>query len=139
MWQCPKCQREFKNTNQEHFCDKPAAICDYIQAQPAEVQPLLEELHQTIRNTLPAVEERISWAMPTYWDKHNIIHFASFKKHIGLYPGEEAIAHFSEKLTDYKTSKGAIQFPFNKPIPFALIAEIANWCYSSEKSSIKGR
>lgn len=129
MWQCPKCQREFKNTNQEHFCDKPATIYDYIQAQPAEVQPILVELHQTIRNALPAVEERISWSMPTYWDKNNIIHFASFKKHIGLYPGEEAIVHFSDKLADYKTSKGAIQFPFDKPIPLALIAEIASWCY----------
>jgi uncharacterized protein YdhG (YjbR/CyaY superfamily) len=45
----------------------------------------------------------------TYWDKRNIIHFAAFKKHIELYPGEKAIEHFADRLTEYKTSKGAIQ------------------------------
>ena len=80
---------------------------------------------------LPYAEERISWRMPTYWRKQNIIHFAAFKKHIGLYPGDKAVEHFSEKLTGYKTSKGAVQFPFNKPLPLQLIAEIAKWCYDN--------
>jgi len=62
-----------------------------------------------------------------------IIHFAGFKKHIGLYPGSEAIEHFGERLTEYKTSKGAIQFLYDKPIPLALIAEIALWCHETGK------
>lgn len=64
----------------------------------------------------------------TYWKKRNLIHFAAFKKHIGLYPGPEAVEEFADKLKEYKTSKGTIQFPFNKPLPLELIGEIARWC-----------
>ena len=63
--------------------------------------------------------------MPTYWNKHNIIHFAAFKKHIGLFPGEKAVAYFSDRLTAYKTSKGTVQLPYNQLLPLSLIAEMA--------------
>lgn len=132
MWQCPKCKREFKNINQDHYCGEPVKTIDaYIAAQPEEIWTLLNQVRDTIRAVLPDAQERISWSMPTYWDKHNIIHFAAFKKHIGLYPGAEAVEHFTEKLTEYKTSKGAVQFPYSKPLPLPLIAEIAKWCYNT--------
>ena len=130
MWQCPKCGREFKNQDQNHFCSEaPNTIDSYIEAQAKEVQPLLHQVRNTIRTTLPEAEERISWKMPTYWKKHNIIHFAAFKKHIGVYPGENAMVHFAGRLTEYKTSKGAIQLPYDKTLPLDLIAEIAKWSY----------
>lgn len=66
--------------------------------------------------------------MPTYWKKQNLIQFAAFKKHIGLYPGPVAVEAFTDRLQGYKTSKGAIQLPFNKPLPLDLIREIAVWC-----------
>ncbi len=69
--------------------------------------------------------------MPTFRKKQNIIHFAGFKKHLGIYPGEEAIVHFEDELRDYKTSKGAIQFQYSQPVPLTLIAEIAKWCYET--------
>ncbi len=132
MWKCPKCGREFKNTDQDHYCgEKPKTIDAYIEGQPEEVWSLLNQVRDTLRAALPFAEERISWSMPTYWSKHNIIHFAAFKKHIGLYPGPEAIEYFAEKLTEYKTSKGAIQLPNDKPLPLPLIAEIAKWCYDT--------
>ena len=132
MWQCPKCKREFKNTNQDHFCEEaPKTIDTYIAAQPLEVQPILEQVRRTIREVLPDAEERISWSMPTFRRKQNIIHFAGFKKHMGLYPGVEAIVHFEDQLKEYKTSKGAIQFQYSQPVPLALIAEIAKWCYET--------
>lgn len=56
----------------------------------------------------------------------------AFKKHIGLYPGAKAIENFSDRLTEYKTSKGAVQLPYSKPLPLSLIAEIAKWCYETE-------
>ncbi len=134
MWQCPKCNKEFNNTNQDHFCGEPPKTIDtYIDAQPEEVRQLLYQVRDTLRATLPDAEERISWSMPTYWHKQNIIHFAAFKKHIGLYPGDKAVTHFSERLTEYKTSKGAIQFLFSKPLPLQLIAEIAKWSYDNVK------
>jgi uncharacterized protein YdhG (YjbR/CyaY superfamily) len=108
----------------------------YIDAQAEDVRPYLIQVRDTIRSVLPNAEERISWSMPTYWQKKNIIHFAAFKKHIGLYPGEEAVAFFLERLSEYKTSKGTIQFPYNKPIPFALIAEIEDWCLRTSQGSV---
>lgn len=66
--------------------------------------------------------------MPTYWEKQNLIQFAAFKKHIGLYPGPEAVEAFGGRLKEYKTSKGAIQLPYDKPLPLELISEIARWC-----------
>jgi len=129
MWQCPKCGRSFKKQNQEHFCEVyPKTIDDYIAAQPERVQPILNQVRHAIRFVLPDAEERISWRMPTYWQKHNIIHFAAFKKHFGIYPGDKAIEHFADRLTEYKTSKGAWQLPYDKPVPLELIAEIAKWC-----------
>jgi uncharacterized protein YdhG (YjbR/CyaY superfamily) len=132
MWKCPKCGREFKSTNQHHFCGESEKTIDvYIAEQPESVQPLLNQVRDTIRTAIPEAQERISWRMPTYWQKHNIIHFAAFKNHIGLYPGVEAVVHFAERLTEYNSSKGAIQFPYKKPIPLELIAEIAKWCYET--------
>lgn len=66
--------------------------------------------------------------MPTYRKNHNLIHFAAFKKHIGLYPGAEAVEAFADKLKDFKTSKGTIQLPYDKPLPLDLIVQIAKWC-----------
>ncbi len=131
MWKCPKCGREFKNNNQEHFCEKPKTVDEYISLQPENVQPLLNQVRDTLRAALPDAEERISWSMPTYWKKHNIIHFAAFKNHIGIYPGDKAMEHFADRLTGYKTSKGTLQLPYSKPLPLDLLAEIAKWSYET--------
>lgn len=133
MWQCPKCGRMFKNRDQNHYCDEAVKTIDaYIAAQPEQVRPLLHQVRDTIRAVLPeSARERISWRMPTYWDGQNIIHFAAFKNHIGLYPGDKAMEEFSDRLTEYRTSKGAVQFPYDKPLPLELIAQIAKWCYET--------
>ncbi|WP_321018235.1 iron chaperone [Eisenbergiella porci] len=129
MWTCPKCGRTFKNQNQDHFCGKaPETIDAYILEQPEDIQKYLYQMHGILQAALPDAQERISWSMPTYWNQHNIVHFAGFKYHFGFYPGPEAIEMFEERLKEYKTSKGAIQFPYNKPLPAELIAEIAKWC-----------
>lgn len=134
MWQCPKCGREFRNQNQDHSCGESQNTIDaYISAQSESVQPLLQQVRNTLRAALPDAQERISWRMPTYWDKHNIIHFAAFKKHIGVYPGEKAMENFRDRLADYKTSKGAVQFPYDRPLPLELIAEIAKWSNETQK------
>ena len=133
MWLCPKCGRSFKNQNQSHYCgEKPETIDAYIAAQPEQVQPILNEVRNAIRTALPEAEERMSWSMSTYWKGHNIIHFAANKNHLGIYAGTEAVDAFSEKLDGFKTSKGTIQFPYAKPIPLKLIAEIAVWCWQTE-------
>jgi len=129
MWRCPECQREFAKVQQAHYCGAaPETIDAYIATKPEEVWPYLIAVRDVLRSALPQAKERISWRMPTFYKGKNIIHFAAFSKHIGLYPGSEAIVHFAEQLTEYKTSKGAVQFPYSKALPLTLIAEIGEWC-----------
>ena len=129
MWVCPKCGRSFKNQGQDHYCgEPPETIAAYIDAQSEAVRDRLRQVDEAIRAGVPTAEERISWSMPTYWRGRNLIQFAAFKRHIGLYPGPEAVAAFAGRLTEYRTGRGTIQLPFDKPLPLELITEIAKWC-----------
>ena len=131
MWKCPKCGRLFKNENQSHYCGKaPQTVDEYILAQDEEIRSQLQSVRQVLISQMPGVTEKISWSMPTYWKGCNIIHFAAQKKHIGLYPGPEAVEFFAEKLRQagLKYSKGSIQIPYSGELPLELIAEIAGWC-----------
>lgn len=132
MWTCPMCGRTFQKQNQSHYCGKPPKTIDeYIAAQPEKVQEYLREMRNAIHAALPEAEEKISWSMPTFWKKYNIIQFAAHKNHIGLYAGTEAVVEFEERLKEYKTSKGSIWLPYDKPLPLELVAEIAKWCYDT--------
>ena len=128
-WKCPKCGREFSRQNQDHYCIKPQNIDEYIAAQDENIQPRLKEIRSVLQAALPEAEERISWSMPTYWKGRSIIHFAASKKHLGIYPGDEAVAEFDEELADYDISKGTIRIPYDKELPAELIKKIAEWCY----------
>ena len=128
-WKCPKCGREFSRQNQDHYCVKPQNIDEYIAAQDETLQPRLREIRAVLQAALPEAEERISWSMPTYWKGRNIIHFAASKKHLGVYPGDEAIAAFADDLTDFNVSKGTIRLPYDQPLPEELVRKIAGWCY----------
>lgn len=128
MWKCPKCGKEFKNTNQSHYCgEKPKTIEEYIMRQDSEKQADLFLIRQALQHALPEAEERISWSMPTYWKNQNILHFAAAKKHIGFYPGSEAVAEFKEELEKYKVDKGTIRIPYGN-VDTELIMKIAQWC-----------
>ena len=131
MWKCPKCGCIFKNENQSHYCGKaPETIDEYILAQDRGIRSQLQSVRNVLKSRLPDATEKISWSMPTYWKGNNIIHFAAQKKHIGLYPGPEAVAFFAEKLEQAgcKYGKGSIQIPYSDDLPLELIAEIADWC-----------
>ncbi len=110
-------------------CVKPRTIDEYIAAQDAEAQPRLREVRDILRAALPEAEERISWSMPTYWMGKNIIHFAAAQKHVGLYPGDEAVRVFKDELAGFHVSKGTIRLPLSHAMPADLIARIARWCY----------
>ena len=127
MWKCPKCNRTFSHTDQDHYCGKLETIDEYIQEQPEEVQPILHRIREVIGASAPDATQRMSWQMPTFWQGENLIHFAAFKRHIGLYPGAEATAFFAHRLTEYKVAKGTIQLPLDRDIPYDLIAEITRW------------
>lgn len=96
-------------------------IQEYIQQAPLEQQAHLKEIYQIIKAELPAATEKISYGMPTFYQTENLLHFAGMKKHLGFYPAPSAIQQFQEQLAPYKTSKGAVQFPYTKPLPQKLI------------------
>ena len=131
MWKCPKCGREFSRQEQDHSCVRPKNIDEYIAAQEEAVQPRLKEMRSLIRSAIPEAEERISWSMPTYWKGKNLLHFAAFKKHLGFYPGDEAVARFKDELNNYDVSKGTIRLPYSADLPAELIQRMARWCYET--------
>ena len=110
-------------------------IEEYIQKQPKEIQPQLRKVYEAIGKELPQAEERISWGMPTWKGHHNIIHFAPAKRHIGIYPGSEAVEHFAGELRKrgYSFDKGTIRIPYGEDLPLELIGRIAAWCGKEDK------
>lgn len=106
---------------------KVQTIDQYIKAFPKDIQHILEKIRRTIQKAAPEAEEAISYQIPTFKLHGNLVHFAAFKNHIGFYPASKAIEVFKSELSSYKTSKGAIQFPFDKPIPFSLISKITRF------------
>ena len=106
----------------------PKSVDEYIGLQKEDIRPLLYKIRDTIRAAIPGATETISWGMPTYKKKHNLIHFATAKKHIGIYPGEEAVTAFADELAAYSFDKGNIRIPYKEPLPLDLIRRIAVWC-----------
>ena len=102
-------------------------VDDYISGQAESVRPLLIKIRKTIKKAAPKAMEKISWGMPTYWQGENLIHFAVFKKHIGIFPGDLSRLPFKKQLSGYETTKGSIHFPLDKPIDYSFISEITKF------------
>lgn len=102
-------------------------IDDYIKAFEPEKQEMMNQIRALVHQVVPTIEETISWRMPTFKYKGNLVHFAAFKKHIGFYPLPEAVRVFEEELAQFSTSKGAIQFPVGTQLPLALIEKMVRF------------
>jgi uncharacterized protein YdhG (YjbR/CyaY superfamily) len=103
---------------------KPKDISEYIATFPEEIQVILEKIRDTIRKAAPDAKETISYQMPAFRLKGNLVYFAAFKKHIGFFPTPGGIEAFKDELSDFEVSKGTIRFPLDKPIPYELITRI---------------
>lgn len=99
-------------------------IDEYKRNFPVEVQRVLEEMRRVIRKAAPEAVEAISYQMPTFKLNGNLVHYAAWKNHIGFYPTPSGIEAFSKELSPYKRSRGSVQFPLDKPIPFDLVERI---------------
>ena len=104
-----------------------SSMDEYIATFPEEIQKILEELRATIKASAPDAEERISYQMPTFALKGNLVHFAAFKKHIGFYPTPSGIQAFKHELSIYEGAKGSVKFPIEKPLPLELISKIVKF------------
>lgn len=103
---------------------KPETIAGYIKAQPKEVRAKLKEMDTLIKAVAPGATEGLKWGMPAYSYKRILVTFMAHKHHIGFYPTPSAVKAFTKDLTNYKTAKGSIQFPLDKPLPKTLIKRI---------------
>lgn len=103
------------------------SIDEYIAIFPAEVQEKLKKLREVIKASAPNATEKISYQMPTFFLKGNLVHFAAHKNHIGFYPAPSGIEKFKLELSVYKGAKGSVQFPFDKPIPYDLVSKIVEF------------
>ena len=107
---------------------KAKDIDEYIADFPVDVQLLLQKVRTAIRKAAPKAEEAIKYQMPTFVLNGNLIHFAGYKNHIGIYPGSKPIEEFKDELSRYETSKGTVRLPLDKPIPSGLITRITRFC-----------
>lgn len=99
----------------------------YIATQPENIRPILQQLRQIIKEIVPEAEEVISYQMPAFKQNGMLVWYAGYKSHIGFYPSSTPIIYFKDELKAYKTSKGAIQLPLDKPLPVELITKIVKF------------
>ena len=115
------------------------SIDGYIDQFEEPVRRLLVEVREAIRAVTPQATEKISYRIPTFYFNGNLVHFAAFKNHIGLYPASSGIDAFQEALAPYHTSKGAVQFPYEQPIPLSLIQDIVRFRLTENSQQKKNR
>jgi uncharacterized protein YdhG (YjbR/CyaY superfamily) len=101
-----------------------SSIDEYLVLFPEEIQKKLAAIRATIKAAAPDATEKISYQMPTFYLKGNLVHFAAFKNHIGFYPTSSGTEAFKDELSNYDGSKGTVRFPLDKPIPMDLITKI---------------
>jgi uncharacterized protein YdhG (YjbR/CyaY superfamily) len=120
---------------------KPTTIDEYIAEFPEDIQAILQEIRAVIRETAPEAEEAISYQMPTFKLKGNLVHFGAFKNHIGFYPAPTGIEIFEKELSPYKGAKGSVQFPLGQPMPLELIRKIVKFRVAEnlEKADAKSK
>jgi len=109
----------------------------YISEYPEEIRVILEQIRTTIQNAAPEAKEAMKYGMPTFVLNGNLVHFGAYNKHIGFYPAPSGIDEFINELAVYRTGKGTIQFPLDKPIPFDLITKVIK--FRVEENLQKGR
>ena len=102
-------------------------IDEYIAAFPEDTQALLQAVRATIHAAAPDAVERISYNMPAFAQEGNLVYFAALKHHIGLYPTSSGIAAFQQEISAYESSKGAVKFPKDQPMPLDLITKIVQF------------
>jgi len=105
----------------------PKDFEDYARRFPAPVARLLGKMRLTVRKAAPQAAEKISYGIPAFTQNGMLVWFAGFNKHIGFYPGAGAILVFKSELSGYKSAKGSVQFPLDKPLPLALVSRMVKF------------
>jgi uncharacterized protein YdhG (YjbR/CyaY superfamily) len=119
---------------------KPTNTDEYVARFPEEIKKRLELVRATIKKAAPGAEETISYGIPAFKLNHGyLIYFAGYKNHIGLYPAPVNNEVFSKELSAYKTGKGSVQFPLNKPMPLALVTKIVKFRVKENEEKLNAK
>jgi uncharacterized protein YdhG (YjbR/CyaY superfamily) len=102
----------------------PKDMDEYIASFPTDIRERLEKVRRTIRAAAPEAKETIKYGIPTFTLNGNLVSFAAYKKHIGLYPAPRGTEEFNKELSAYEAKKSTVRFPLDKPIPHDLISQI---------------
>ena len=105
---------------------KPNAVDEYLANVSEPARTTLAKVRATIRAAAPAeAVEVISYGIPAFKYKGYLVGFAAFKNHCSLFAmNGTAVGELAEELKNYRTSKGTIQFPLDKPLPKTLIKKL---------------
>jgi uncharacterized protein YdhG (YjbR/CyaY superfamily) len=114
-------------------------IDEYIETFDPTIQKTLNEMRNFIKTEVPEATERISYGMPTFYLNGNLVHFAAFKDHYGFFPSPSGIDAFEKELAPYRTGKGTLQFPINKPIPWDIIQKIIHFRARENLNKVKNK
>jgi len=112
-------------------------VHEYISTFPAATQRILKKLHKTIKEAAPEADELISYNMPAFKFHGVLVYYAAYKNHIGFYPTGSGIEAFKKEIAGYKNSKGAVQFPLDKPLPLDLITKMVKFKVKTNLKKIK--
>ncbi len=94
---------------------RPAKVNEYIEAAPPEARPHLRQMHRILKSVAPDGTEAVKWGVPVFWKRRMLFGYAAYKAHLSFGPGQAAIKRFSRELAKYRTGKGTIQFPYDRP------------------------
>jgi len=106
---------------------KPKTVDEYIEAAPKEAQKLLREIRSTLKKVCPKATETLKWRTPVFEEERILFSYSAHKSHLNFMPTGPALSPFKKELGDYKTGKDTIQFPYDKPLPKALVRKIATY------------
>ena len=104
---------------------RPTTIEEYINSAPKEAREKLRELRDILKEVAPDATESLKWGSPVFEEKRILFSYSAFKSHLNFMPTHSSLQPFEKELTDYKTGKDTIQFPYSKPLPKTLIRKIA--------------
>jgi len=117
----------------------PSSIDEYIAAFPPDVRSILEKIRLTIRKAAPRAEEKISYAMPAFALNGDLIYFAAFKKHIGIFPPVRGDEKLNKALSCYRGAKGNLKFPLDEPIPYGLITRVVKFRLKEHRDKVRSK
>ena len=115
------------------------SIDEYIATFPEAIQERLQTLRATIKAAAPEAQEIISYNMPAFALKGNLVYFSAAKNHIGFYPTPSAINAFEDELSVYNGAKGSVQFSYDEPLPLDLIGRMVQFRVAENLKKAEGK